>query len=432
MDSDNILQQLQNLRQLFAEAAPTDPKVIYNYAWIIAKCINRNYEQIGSVECRRLLADYLKLPIERPSRLHSAILSAAIKFVNSCPEFHFANFLQMWDVNNLRNEDRQSYKSDDGKFFPSLEERTAKALAHSLLLHPDDVGILKDDTIHDGLTSNTSKFLSSYGLSIVPMLVTRIKDATGKDGRRYCFATLTSPDGIVVESIVNNLQISPLHPIQEGRRHYVNIGQLYNVLLQTKKTTIPDESSQTLKVAYLSQQKSQDVFPMEIGYIETLDMTHGHMHIFDCHSRHFVAPILRFSKEKAGTFVRFIPIIPQASKFKTAIIQTTVPECSSEVQDILRTIRITSVNQEKGYAAWELTDKSHTITELLSPFQLSNGETTTPSFTSGYLSIDSVQGGCIAGTNSIKVGLELSAFIYLKRGKDKRKRPHVAKVFYSL
>ena len=42
VDTEDILQQLQNLRRLFAEAAPTDPKVIYNYAWSIATCIERN------------------------------------------------------------------------------------------------------------------------------------------------------------------------------------------------------------------------------------------------------------------------------------------------------------------------------------------------------------------------------------------------------
>ena len=428
VDTEDILQQLQNLRRLFAEAAPTDPKVIYNYAWIIATCINRNYEQIGSVECRRLLADYLKLPVERPSRLHSAILSATIRLANSCPEFHFATFLRMWGVNNLRSDDEVRYKAADGKVFPSLAERTAKALAHSILLHPDDAVVLKDDTPHEGSPSDINKILSSYGYSIVPMLVTRVKETTDKNGRRYCFATLTSPDGIEVESIVNNLKVSPLHPLQEGRRHYVNIGQLYNVLLQSQTTVVNGELTQSLKAAYLSQQKVQDIFPTEIGYIEALDTIHGHMHIFDCHSRHFVAPILRFSKEKAGTFVRFIPVIPQTSKFKTAVIQATVPECSSDVQTILRTIRITSVNQEKGYAAWELTDKSQPIVEILSPLQLSYGETS-PSFASGYISISSVNYGLVTDSHTIRVGLELSAFIYLKRGKDKQKRPHVAKLF---
>lgn len=405
-DSDNILQQLQNLRKLFAETAPTDSKIINDYAWVIAKCLHHNIEQIGSIECRWLLADYLKLNTERPSQLHSAILSAAIKVAKAYPEFRFAAFLQMWNINNFRPEDNERQKTNEGKSFPSLKERAVKALAHSVLLYPE--------------YSSFPSLLISHGLSVLPMLVTRIKEATGKDGRKYRFVTLVSPEGIEVESIANTLLPSPLQPLPEGKRHYVNIGQLYNVLLQSKATNVPDESSLVLKEACLAQQKPQDLFPVETGYIESLDTTHGHMHTYDQHSRHFVAPIQRFSRETAGNFVRFIPVIPQASKFKTAIILTTIPDSAEEVQSILRDIRITFINKEKGYASWELLEKDHPITELLSPLQLSQGETS-PSFTNGFLHLD----------DQLASSLTLSpykALIYLKRGKDRQKRPHVAKL----
>ena len=58
-NSENIIQQLNNLRQLFADALPNDPKTIKDYAWIIAKALNREHESLGSLKCRQFLADYL-------------------------------------------------------------------------------------------------------------------------------------------------------------------------------------------------------------------------------------------------------------------------------------------------------------------------------------------------------------------------------------
>ncbi|MBQ0020416.1 MAG: hypothetical protein KBT39_07845 [Bacteroidales bacterium] len=441
--ADLLLHQLQHIRQLFYEAAPEDAKTINDYGWTVVKALLQHTAEVDGITCRQLLADCIKLPIERPSKLHSALLSAAVKVSSVHPQFRFAAYLKLWGIENLRPEDHerqhatspQSSSSACGehvepssltKSFPSLAEKTTKALAHSLLLHPEDeltadlVPLLQSAGYQVRSSSSSSSLIHS-------LLVTRIKQATGKDGRKLIFVTLTSPEGLEVECISSQLQPSPLHPLPEGKRHYVNIGQLYDCLLHTKQESSSSSSLSSslssplsLKEAYLSQQKSQDVFPQELGYIESIDQQHAHMHIYDGHSRHFVAPVQRFSKERAGDFVRFIPIIPQASKFKTAIILTTVPSDSSEVQTLLRDIRITHINKEKGYAAWELTDKSHPITELLSPLQLSQGETS-PTFTTGYLNL----------TEELSSSLSLSsykAFIYLKRGKDKIKRPHIARI----
>lgn len=466
---DSLLSQLTNLRQLFAEAAPTDPKVISDYCWTNVKMLLQHTEELGSTAARQFLADCMKLPLDRPSKLYSALLSAAVKVAKTYPDFRFAKFLNMWDITNLRPEDHQRQQatvptgSPVGKTFPSLAEKVNNALAHSLLLHPEDeltpslVPLMQSAGY---VIRNPKQSSSSSSLSLItPMLVTRIKQAVGKDGRKYTFVTLTSPEGLEVETTSHTLQPSPLHPLPEGKRHYANIGQLYDCLLKTKatvpagspasiKATVPagSPSGITLTEAVLSLRKPTEVFPTAIGYIESIDQQHLHMHIYDSHSRHLVAPVQRFSREKAGDFIRFIPIVPAASKFKTAIIQGTVPTSSlsapvpsdsSEGQPILREIRITHVNQEKGYAAWELTDKTHPITELLSPLQLSQGETS-PSFTSGYLNLPSVPDASPSDQTAtvpagfpagISLGQTLHAFIYLRRGKDRQKRPHIARLF---
>lgn len=441
---ENIVSQLATIRKLFSEVSTNDPKVLSDYGWTFVKALLQNLPEIDSVTARQLLADCIKLPMERPSRFHSALLAAAVKVAQAYPEFHFATFLKMWGIENLRPEDKEQQKSADGKVFLSLEERAIRSLAHSLLVHPEDRQLLQ--------TAGFDSLLSSFGLTILPMLVTRIKQAMGKDGRRYTFVTLTSPEGIEIECISHSLQPSPLHPLSEGKRHYVNIGQLYDVLLRSKATvpdaspsgsdaTVPDASasSSTILSSCLSSQRPSEVFPTEIGYIEHIDTEHSHIHVYDSHSRHFVASVQRFSREKEGDFVRFIPIIPTQNKFKTAIILATVPSDSSEVHSILREIRITTINKEKGYAAWELVNKDTPITELLSPLQLSQGETS-PSFTTGYLNLtaiipDASSSGVTAtvpdASASALIGTSHRALIYLKRGKDKQKRPFVAKLFGS-
>lgn len=442
--SESIASQLTTARKLFNEISTNDPKIISDYGWTIVKAILQNLSEIDSITARQLLADCLKLPTERPSKFHSALLAAAVKVAHAYPDFHFATFLKMWGVENLRPEDKEHQHSADGKVFLSLEERTIRILGHSLMLHPEDRPLLQ--------TTGFDALISAFGLSILPMLVTRIKQATGKDGRKYTFVTLTSPEGIETECISHSLQPSPFHPLPEGKRHYVNIGQLYDTLLFKKgtipKTTVPKASPSGSKPAYtllsscLSPQRPIDSFPTEIGYIEHIDTEHSHMHIYDCHSRHFVAPVQRFSREKEGDFVRFIPIIPQTSKFKTAIILTTIPSSSittvpsdsSEVPSILREIRITSINQEKGYAAWELTNPDTPITELLSPLQLSQGETS-PSFTTGFLNlatfsqVSALAIATVPDASPSGTSPTFRALIYLKRGKDKQKRPFVAKIF---
>lgn len=423
--SDSLQSQLKNLHLLFADALPSDIKVITDYAWTVVKQLNANAKDVDSLTCRQLLADCIKLPIERPSKLYSALLTAAVKVADNHPEFHFATFFRMWGVKNFRPDDAQRLPSRDGKTFPSLVERTARALARSLMLHPEDrpTAEVPSDIVASGSSAGIMALLSTCNLSIRYMMVTRIKETTNKEGRRFRFVTLTSPDGLEIECVTNQLLPHPLHPLPDGKRHYVNIGQLYDCLLRVKQdasSSPMSSSSLSLKEAYLSQTAPSTIFPTEIGYLESIDQQHGHMHIYDSHSRHFVAPIQRFSRERVGDFVRFIPIIPAASKFKTAIIQGTVPSASPEVQTILREIRITSINQDRGFASWELIDKTHPITEQLSPLQLSLGETS-PAFTSGYLNLAEDSSSSSSFSSSL-----YKAFIYLKRGKDRQKRPRVA------
>lgn len=372
-------------------------------AWEIVKQLNSEVKTLGSSVARQLLAEGLRHTAERPSKLHSALLGSAVKVAENYCEFRFIAFLTFWNLGNLRPEDHERTKSQDGKSFPSLADRVCRTFVNDRLLHPDDA--LPEDQF-----AILQPLLEERGLLPVQhMVVTRIKEATNQQGRKFRFVTLVSPTGRQVECVANQLQPSPLHPLPEGKRHYVNIGQLYDVQLRGDK----------LHAAYLSSKKAEDYFSTAVGYVEHIDTEHGHIHLYDSLSRHFVAPVLRFSKEQEGDLVRFIPVMPRDSMFKTAVNLTRATLDEAFAEGLVREIKVTSVNEAKHYASWELTDPSRPLTEQLSYYQISQGQVS-PSFTTGYLNL--------TDELSLASSLTLKAIVYLKRGKDLQKRPHVARI----
>lgn len=407
---ESLSEQLAELRRTFAEAAPTDESTITRYAWLIVKVISAQGESLDGLTCRQLLADCMRLPLPKPSQVYSALLSAAVKVAAVTNDFHFTLFLERWDVTHLRSEDHErQVHGEQGHTYPSLVERIVKAYAHALLLRPEEV--LSD--------SQWKAFLPLYQqrgfLPVQPMVVSRIKSVTTREGRKLSFVTLVSPGGQETECVSNQLQPHPLRPLPPDKRHYVNLGQLYDVILRQK-----DAKEYVVHEAFLSACLARDTFPQEVGYIEHIDATYGHMHIYDAQSRHFVAPVQRFSHERAGQFVRFLPIIPLKTKFKTAIIvgHATATDFPP------RTLRITAVNVEKGYASWELIDGEEPITEQQSLYQQSQGEPS-PSYTTGNLYPESLPNN-MADFSTLGVGTEHQAIVYLRRSKDALKRPHVA------
>lgn len=76
---------------------------------------------------KNFLSRYLKLNIEKPSMLHSSILSLADKLAKD-EHLDMSVFARMWNLNNFRAEDYERYETEDGKSFSSLAE---KVLLHA-------------------------------------------------------------------------------------------------------------------------------------------------------------------------------------------------------------------------------------------------------------------------------------------------------------
>lgn len=76
---------------------------------------------IKLADIKIVLAEYIKLKNERPSRIHSLFLGIADKIIES-DQFNVISFLKLWDLNKLTDEDFQPNEYN-GKLYPSRGEK---------------------------------------------------------------------------------------------------------------------------------------------------------------------------------------------------------------------------------------------------------------------------------------------------------------------
>jgi len=79
-------------------------------------------ENVNLASVKRNLNEYLKLDVEKPSLLHTCILQLATKLAGQ-DKFSMLVFSRLWNLEYLRPEDFERYRSEDGKEYPSLAEK---------------------------------------------------------------------------------------------------------------------------------------------------------------------------------------------------------------------------------------------------------------------------------------------------------------------
>ena len=73
---------------------------------------------------KALLNQYLQLDLPKPSVLHSLILGEAIKLEQNTPlQFRIRDFIRLWGLKNLREDDWKQYRTEGGNTLPSTVER---------------------------------------------------------------------------------------------------------------------------------------------------------------------------------------------------------------------------------------------------------------------------------------------------------------------
>jgi len=105
-------------------ACPADRETQTGFGWELYKHSKELMaaENVNLGAVKRNLNDYLNLDVEKPSLLHSRILQLAAKLAGE-NGFNMLVFARLWNLNNLRPEDYERYRADDGKEYPSLAEK---------------------------------------------------------------------------------------------------------------------------------------------------------------------------------------------------------------------------------------------------------------------------------------------------------------------
>lgn len=411
----------ETLRKQYAELLPVPMDVRQQYGWTLLRFLNNAIKEGKSVESRRILTDYVKnvfyhgadrIAITDDKRmglspkLHSAILSSATKMAISFPDFHFVPFLKLWDIANLQPDDYQPFVDESGKHFPSLVQKLHKAVGYSKLFHPDE----SSDAISLPVLPDAPLY------AVVKMLVSHISVSDVK-GRKMTFAHLISVGGTVLTTEVHALT-------SFSKTHYSDLpGLLFDVLL--RKTDKVHVETAKLNSEGREPGNADSVFTPAVGYVEHIDLQHNHIHIYDNHSRHFVA-VNSHLRPQVGQYVLFTPIIPKDNPFKSAIIRTVYSSEDGKAAFSYRTAKITYTDTVKGFCAWELQPESdgtvrpivETIGTLAAPQQAPSQDDTTK----GYLSQQLLQS---KGNTLPAVGTIIHIIVFLKRGKDGTKRPYV-------
>lgn len=103
-----------------------------DYGWLIYYTLKGT--PVGEVQKRKiLLRNYLKLSINGKNPLHSLILSEAVKVERNTPlQFRIRDFVKLWDLENLRDEDWRQFMTDNGITIPSLVEKLVGVYAKEL------------------------------------------------------------------------------------------------------------------------------------------------------------------------------------------------------------------------------------------------------------------------------------------------------------
>ena len=343
--------------------------------WDIYYYLKNNYQTDGSLVSRQLLRIFIALRIERPSLINSLMLGVALRVSHAYRDFNLPRFLDIWDYSvMLRPEDCMVMPSKDGKPYLTLKDKVDRALKSYRLHHSTAIGSKEDihtmiavkvyEKVRDGDNCSSVKLIDSQGMELFA------------DSQRFPL---------------------PTAEIQ---------GRLFDVLVHKAKS-----GTQYVSEIVVSEKTVETVFEKAVGYVDRIDERHGHFHIYDTLSRHFVAenPIIR---PDVGGFVRFCPIIADGDKFKSAIIVGTLDV--DEGYSTFGMVEAEVVAIDHTYRKFR-----YAVTSLI---PTSDGGVIAKDGVASLDALDARQ-----PLSALKVGCKVRLILFLKRGRDRVKRNYVAR-----
>lgn len=348
--------------------------------WKIFRYLQNNYKTMGAVTARTLLAAYMKLHVKRMSLVDSCMLGMAVKVSETYGDFKLPKFLEAWGYDQfLRPQDLQRQTGKDGRQYLSLKERVERALQSYRLHHPEE---------SDGECEG-----------VVSMYAAKVFEKE-KDGRKRRYVKLVATNGL--ELIADSHQF-PCRPWEIS-------GRMFDVLTRVSK-----QGNERVSDIVASRKRVDEVFSVEVGFVEFIDESHGHIHVYDSQSRHFVAEKSACSalKISVGNYVRFCPIIANGDHFKSAAIVSVMDKYEGRKAFGIYEAKVEYANVKDRYIRYSLESAIRYTPE---------GNIIKAGFASTANLPEDVRNGMVQGSH-------VRLILFLKRGKDGMKHNYVAEVF---
>lgn len=348
--------------------------------WKIFRYFQHNYKTMGSVTARTLLAAYMKLHVKRMSLIDSCMLGMAVNISETYSDFKLPKFLEAWGYDQfLRPQDLRRQTGKDGRQYLSLKERVERALQSYRLHHPEE---------SDGECEG-----------VVSMYAAKVFEKE-KDGRKRRYVKLVATNGS--ELIADSHQF-PCRPWEIS-------GRMFDVLTRVSK-----QGNERVSDIVASRKRVDEVFSVEVGFVEFIDESHGHIHVYDSQSRHFVADKSACSalKISVGNYVRFCPIIANGDHFKSAAIVSVMDKYEGRNAFGIYEAKVEYANVKDRYIRYSIESAIRYTPE---------GNIIKAGFASTANLPEDVRNGMVQGSH-------VHLVLFLKRGKDGMKHNYVAEVF---
>ena len=348
--------------------------------WKIFRYLQNNYKTMGAVTARTLLAAYMKLHVKRMSLIDSCMLGMAVNISETYSDFKLPKFLEAWGYDQfLRPQDLQRQTGKDGRQYLSLKERVERALQSYRLPHPEE---------SDGECEG-----------VVSMYAAKVFEKE-KDGRKRRYVKLVATNGS--ELIADSHQF-PCRPWEIS-------GRMFDVLTRVSK-----QGNERVSDIVASRKRVDEVFSVEVGFVEFIDESHGHIHVYDSQSRHFVADKSACSalKISVGNYVRFCPIIANGDHFKSAAIVSVMDKYEGRKAFGIYEAKVEYANVKDRYIRYSIESAIRYTPE---------GNIIKAGFASTANLPEDVRNGMVQGSH-------VHLILFLKRGKDGMKHNYVAEVF---
>lgn len=359
---DTLMQSINNLIKHIEETQ-----------WLIYIYIKDHFMNESPEIMHLLMFTYLKIRTQEPSLLNSLMLGQAVRMSHRHEEFPLDTFVREWGYPAMLRKEDICDTFNGSCTMPSLKVRTEEAI----FLH----SMRRSSTCPDGSKATT-------------MIAVKIHS---KPNQTLLWAGVT-----LMDSYGNSVMApATLFPVA--------IGDIQHGIFEVK--TSHNAQSRVTDITK-SEKQLEDLVPPIVGYVESFDTRHGHYHIYDSLSRHFVADHPHISLNKSD-YVMFCPMIPVSRKFKSAIPTRVIePEEGRRAFGCLDAY-VSYIDKDRGFLHYIITSEIASTPEGV----ISN---------EGFAPLS-----CLSDSNRVpEVNDTIRIVVILKRKANGKKGNHVVEIIY--